>query len=170
MNKQHVTLSLSVGVLGGISVFLAGNVLAPISYSLWVGFIGWAMFFKNGGDNDSLKMTCTAGVYGAVVAGLFFALSSAMPINVLGGVLTAPIWIAITVFGLMMGTQISCIACAPTAVTGYAACAGYVMHASAAPMVSSMALLQNPVVTVSLSLVIGAIFGMISGKVAAAAS
>ena len=167
MNKQHMTLSLSVGVLGGISVFLAGNVLAPLSYSIWVGFIGWAMFFKNGGDNDSLKMTCTAGIYGAVVAGIFFALSGAMPI---GGALNVPIWIAITVFGLMMGTQVSCFACAPTAVTGYAACAGYVLHASAAPMVSSMALLQNPVVIVSLSLVIGAIFGMISGKVAAAAS
>ena len=34
------------------------------------------------------------------------------------------------------------------------------------PMISSVAL-NNPVVTVSLSIIIGAVFGMVSGKVAA---
>ena len=94
MNKQHLALSLSVGILGGVSVFLASNILSSV-YLIWVGFIAWGLFFKNGGDNDALKMTITAGIYGAVLAGLFFALSSAINI---GGDLNAPIWIAITVF------------------------------------------------------------------------
>ena len=38
MNKQHLALSLSVGVIGGISVFLASTALSSI-YLLWVGFI-----------------------------------------------------------------------------------------------------------------------------------
>tara|TARA_B110000008_G_C16890344_1_gene532601 strand:- start:293 stop:802 length:510 start_codon:yes stop_codon:yes gene_type:complete len=165
MNKQHMALSLSVGVLGGISVFLAGNVLSSV-YLIWVGFIAWGLFFKNGGDNNALKMTITAGIYGAVLAGLFFALSAAI---VIGGALNAPIWIAITVFALIFGTQVPMFSCAPTAVCGYAATAGYVIHAAdgaMAPMVTSIAL-TNPVVTIALSIIIGSIFGMISGKVAA---
>ena len=98
MNKQHVALSLSVGVLGGISVFLASNLLSSVGYLIWVGFIAWGLFFKNGGDNNALKMTITAGVYGAVLAGLFFVLSGAINI---GGSLNGPIWIAITVFLLI---------------------------------------------------------------------
>ena len=97
MNKQHLALSLSVGVIGGISVFLASNVLSSV-YLIWVGFIAWGLFFTNGGDNNALKMTITAGIYGAVIAGLFFVLSGAIEI---GGALNAPIWIAITVFALI---------------------------------------------------------------------
>ena len=165
MNKQHLALSLSVGILGGISVFLASNILSSV-YLIWVGFIAWGLFFKNGGDNDALKMTITAGIYGAVLAGLFFVLSSAINI---GGDLNAPIWIAITVFALIFGTQIPLFSCAPTAVCGYAATAGYIIHAADGamiPMVTTAAL-TNPVVTISLSIIIGTIFGMISGKVAA---
>ena len=166
MNKQHLALSLSVGVLGGISVFLASNVLSSV-YLIWVGFIAWGLFFKNGGDNNALKMTITAGIYGAVLAGLFFVLSGAI---VIGGALNAPIWIAITVFALIFGTQLPIFGCAPSAVCGYAACAGYVIHAADGamiPMISSVAL-HNPVITVSLSIIIGAVFGMLSGKAAQA--
>ena len=166
MNKQHLVLSLCVGALGGISVFLSGNILAPVSYTIWVGFIAWGLFFKNGGDSNALKMTITAGIYGAVIAGLFFILKDAINL----GAFNLPIWIAITVFILMLGTQLPIFGCAPTAVVGYATCAGFVLHVSAEPMVSSMALMQNPVVIVSISIIIGAIFGMLSGKVAQAIS
>lgn len=167
MNKQHLALSLSVGVIGGISVFLASTALSSI-YLLWVGFIAWGLFFKNGGDNNALKMTITAGIYGAVLAGLFFVLSGAINI---GGDLNAPIWIAITVFALIFGTQMPIFGCAPTAVCGYAACAGYCIHAvdgQLIPMITNISL-NNPVVTIALSIIIGTIFGMISGKVAQAA-
>ena len=36
MNKQHLALSLSVGVLGGISLILA---TAFTHYIVWVGFV-----------------------------------------------------------------------------------------------------------------------------------
>ena len=44
MNKQHLALSLSVGILGGVSVFLASNILSSV-YLIWVGFIAWGLFF-----------------------------------------------------------------------------------------------------------------------------
>ena len=166
MNKQHLALSLSVGVLGGISVFLASNILSSI-YLIWVGFIAWGLFFKNGGDNNALKMTITAGIYGAVLAGIFFILSGSINI---GGELNVPIWIAITVFLLIFGTQLPIFSCAPTAVCGYAATAGYIIHAADGamiPMITSTAI-HNPVITISLSIIIGSIFGMLSGKLAAA--
>jgi len=164
MNKQHLALSLSVGVLGGISLILAN---AFSSYILWVGFIAWGLFFKNGGDNNALKMGITAGIYGAVLAGLFFVLSGAINI---GGSLNGPIWIAITVFALIFGTQIPMFNCAPTAVCGYAATAGYCIHAvdgAMIPMISTVAM-SNPVVTIAISIIIGSVFGMLSGKVASA--
>ena len=166
MNKQHLALSLSVGMLGGISVFLASNILSSI-YLIWVGFIAWGLFFKNGGDNNALKMTITAGIYGAVLAGIFFILSGSINI---GGELNTPIWIAITVFLLIFGTQLPIFSCAPTAVCGYAATAGYIIHAADGamiPMITSTAI-HNPVITISLSIIIGSIFGMLSGKLAAA--
>ena len=162
MNKQHLSLSISIGVLGGISVFLANNILSSV-YLIWVGFIAWGLFFKNGGDSNALKITITAGVYGAILAGLFFVLSGAVNI---GGELNVPIWIAITVFLLIFGTQVPVFACAPTAVCGYAATAGYIIHAADGamiPMVTSAAL-HNPVITIILSIIIGSIFGILSSK------
>ena len=164
MNKQHLALSLSVGVLGGISLIVA---TAFTHYLVWVGFIAWGLFFKNGGDNTALKMGITAGTYGAVLAGLFFVLSSAINI---GGSLNGPIWIAITVFALTYGTQVPIFSCAPTAVCGYAVTAGYCIHAvdgAMIPMISTMAI-TNPVVSIVISIIIGSIFGMLSGKLAKA--
>jgi hypothetical protein len=164
MNKQHLALSLSVGVLGGISLIVA---TAFTHYIVWVGFIAWGLFFKNGGDNTALKMGITAGTYGAVLAGLFFVLSSTINI---GGSLNGPIWIAITVFALIYGTQVPIFSCAPTAVCGYAVTAGYCIHAvdgAMIPMISTMAI-TNPVVSIVISIIIGSIFGMLSGKLAKA--
>lgn len=164
MNKQHLALSLSVGVLGGISLIVA---TAFTHYIVWVGFIAWGLFFKNGGDNTALKMGITAGTYGAVLAGLFFVLSSTINI---GGSLNGPIWIAITVFALIYGTQVPIFSCAPTTVCGYAVTAGYCIHAvdgAMIPMISTMAI-TNPVVSIVISIIIGSIFGMLSGKLAKA--
>ena len=166
MNKQHLALSLSVGVLGGISLILA---TAFTHYIVWVGFVAWGLFFKNGGDSAALKMGITAGIYGAILAGLFFVLSGAINI---GGSLNGPIWIAITVFALIFGTQIPIFSCAPTAVCGYAVTAGYCIHAvdgAMIPMISTVAI-TNPVVSIAISIIIGSIFGMLSGKVAKAIS
>ncbi|MEC7885203.1 MAG: DUF1097 domain-containing protein [Pseudomonadota bacterium] len=163
MNKSHLVLSASVGIIGGIAVWLSHGALNAV-YSLWVGFIAWALFFANGGDNDAAKNTILSGIYGAVLAGLFFALSGSVDI---AGALNGPVWIAITVFVLMMGTQIEMFGNAPTAVVGYAATAGYTIHGSLPDLVTTMQL-SNPVIFVALSIIIGTIFGMISGKVASA--
>ena len=114
-------------------------------------------------------MGITAGIYGAILAGLFFVLSGAINI---GGSLNGPIWIAITVFALIFGTQIPIFSCAPTAVCGYAVTAGYCIHAvdgAMIPMISTVAI-TNPVVSIAISIIIGSIFGMLSGKVAKAIS
>jgi len=163
MNKQHMALSLSVGVLGGVSMMLAG---AWNVYEIWIGFIAWGLFFKNGGDNNALKMTITAGSYGAVVAGLFFFLSS----NIDLGALNGPLWIAITVFALMMGTQVAMFSCAPTAVCGYAATAGYILLTAGGQMAQSVTTvgMSNPIVMVIITIIIGSAFGMLSGKVSSA--
>ena len=74
------------------------------------------LFFKNGGESNALKMTITAGFYGAIIAGLFFILMGAINL----GAFNLPIWIAITVFILMLGTQLPIFDYAPTAVIGNA--------------------------------------------------
>jgi tetrahydromethanopterin S-methyltransferase subunit C len=84
--------------------------------------------------------------------------------------LNGPIWIAITVFALIYGTQVPIFSCAPTAVCGYAVTAGYCIHAvdgAMIPMISTMAI-TNPVVSIVISIIIGSIFGMLSGKLAKA--
>lgn len=163
--SKLTALAVSIAVLGGVWAFLALNPLASIAL-VWVGFIAWGCFFHTGGDTAALQKTIAGMVYGAVIAGVALYLVSSGMLGGLGA-LAAPVIIAVTVFLLVIVAGNSLLSVVPANVYGYAATAGLALTAGSAANVTAMDA-TNPVVLVIISTVLGALFGLASGKLAGA--
>ena len=161
--SKLTALALSIAVLGGVWAFLA---LGPLAGSalVWAGFIAWGCYFHTGGDGAALQKTIVGMIYGAVVAGVALALVVANPIG-LAASIAAPVYVAVTVFFLVIVAGINLLSVVPANVYGYAATAGYALSTNTANLTTTLDL-TNPVLLVALSVVIGTLFGAASGKLA----
>jgi len=161
--SKLTALSISIAVLGGIWAYLA---LGPLAgYVLvWAGFIAWGCYFHSGADTAALQKTIAGMIYGAVIAGVALYLVGLNPLG-LPGAAGPAVYIAVTVFLLVIVANLNLLSVVPANVYGYAATAAYALQTSGAGSVTAMDL-SNPVLLVALSTVLGAVFGMISGKVA----
>jgi Protein of unknown function (DUF1097) len=172
---QLVALSVSIAVLGAIWAFLALGPLAGFVL-VWAGFIAWGCFFHTGGDQKALIKTICGNIFGIVVA--WIALLLIVKIN--GGLVANAIIVGITVFFLVIVAKIDQLSAVPANVYGYAATVAYSLHQPSAagvtpdvmgtgPLFSLTApTFANPLVLLIVSMVLGAIFGFVSGKVAGA--
>ena len=163
--SKLLALALSIAVLGGVWAFLA---LGPLTghVLVWVGFIAWGCYFHTGADGAALQKTIIGMVYGAIVAGIALALVVANPVA-LPAAVAAPIYVGVTVFFLVIVASLPMLSVVPANVYGYAATAGYALSTNSAAMTTAPNF-TNPVLLVIASVVLGTIFGMISGKVASA--
>ncbi len=167
--SQLTALSVSIALLGGVWVFLAlgplaGNVL------VWAGFIAWGCYFHTGGDDAALKKTIAGMIYGAVLAGVALLLVVNNPAG-LPAAIAAPVYVAATVFFLVIVAGCNLLSVVPANVYGYAATVAYSLSVptadGAGPLASlTSPSLANPVVLLSVSYVLGAVLGMVSGKLA----
>jgi len=159
--SKLTALSVSIALLGGIWAYLVFGPLAGMVL-LWAGFIAWGCYFHTGGDNAALQKTIAGMIYGAVIAGVALFLVGLNPIGLPGAVGPA-VYIAVTVFLLVIVAGCNLLSVVPANVYGYAATAAYALQTANAGSVTAMDF-TNPVLIVALSTVIGAIFGMLSGK------
>ncbi len=161
-------LALSIGGLGALATWLALSPLAGM-VTIWAIFIGWGQYFHNGGDTAALKNTIVCSLFGSVLAGIAFALITQVGLGGASLAVNAAVWVGVTVFILVMGASIPALSVIPSAVYGFAATAAYAIHAgedlSAAGNTLAMDF-SNPVIVVSLSIIVGALFGLASAKVA----
>jgi hypothetical protein len=105
-------------------------------------------------------------IYGAVIAGVALFLVGLNPLGLAAPVGPA-VYIAVTVFFLVIVANIGLLSCVPANVYGYAATAAYALQTvpesqSAVTVLAA----NNPVVIVAVSAVLGAVFGLVSGKLA----
>jgi hypothetical protein len=161
--SKLVALALSIAVLGGVWVYLALGPLAGLVL-VWAGFIAWGCYFHTGGDNAALQKTIVGMIYGAVIAGVALALVGANPLGLPGAVGPA-VYVAATVFFLVIVAGFNLLSVVPANVYGYAATVAYALQTANAGSVMAMDI-TNPVLLVALSTVLGAVFGMASGKLA----
>ena len=161
--SKLTALAVSIAVLGGIWAFLALNPLAGVAL-VWVGFIAWGCYFHTGGDAAALQKTIAGMSYGAVIAAIALYLVSSGMLDGLGA-LAAPVIIGATVFLLVIVAGVSLLSVVPANVYGYAATAGLALTAGTAANATMMDL-SNPALLVIISTVIGALFAMVSGKLA----
>ncbi|MGH6798829.1 MAG: DUF1097 domain-containing protein, partial [Roseiarcus sp.] len=160
-------LAVSIGVLGGIAALV---LLSPfgMGMQIWVAFIAWATFYHCGGKEAGLAKALTSNIFGAILAWIALLLVTQIP---LGGALGVPLWagicVLITVFIIVYAAKAPMLSDIPANVLGYAAVAGLALTGNKLGAVTS-ASLENPFVVGVISLIIGAVLGYISQKIALA--
>ena len=170
---QLVALSVSIAVLGAIWAFLALGPLGGIVL-VWAGFVAWGCFFHTGGDDPALVKTIVGNIYGVVIAWIALLIIVNVPVEGLGTVWPA-IVVGVTVFFLVIVASIDKLSAVPAQVYGYASTVAYSLHqatdaeAGSGPLANlASASMQNPLLLLIVSMVVGALFGWASGKLAGA--
>jgi Protein of unknown function (DUF1097) len=160
-------LAVSIGVLGGIATFV---MLSPFGFGLhiWAAFIAWATFYHCGGKEAGLTKAITHLIFGAVMAYIALLLVTQIPI---GSALGVPLWagicVLITVFILVYAAKSPTLSDIPASVYGYAATAGLALAGGKLGSVTT-ASLENPFINIVISLIVGALLGYVSEKLAGA--
>jgi hypothetical protein len=162
-----VALSVSIGVLGAIATTLYLNT----SLLIWAGFLGWACYFHAGGNEAALRNTIVCNTFGAFCAWVAAVVILSVP---MADSLTLPVWagivVGLTVLGMCLAAHIPALSVIPASVYGYAATFAYLLQTQGALTLDNLfsGSLANAFLLVAISMALGAVFGMASGKVAAA--
>ena len=162
-----VALSVSIGILGGIATILYLNV----GLLIWAGFLAWACYFHAGGNDAALKNTIVCNAFGSFCAWVAALLILSVP---LAESLTLPVWagivVGLTVMGMCLAAHVPALSAIPASVYGYAATFAYLLQTPNALTQENLmsASMANAFLLIVISMALGAVFGMVSGKVGAA--
>lgn len=163
-----IALAVSVGLLGGVAtlIFLKiGSIL------IWAAFAAWACYFHSGGNMAGLKSTIICNVFGVIVAWIAALIILGIP---LADALSLPLWagivVAVTVAAYILAAHVKLLSSIPGTTYGYACTFAFLLQT---PGKFDMAVLTSPtldnaLIVVALSMIIGAIFAHVSGLLAGA--
>ncbi len=163
--STNTALAISVGVLGAIATWLF---LGPLggALAIWAAFIAWGCFFHCGGKEHGLQSAILCNAAGAIIAGITLIVATKAGLD---DKLGLPVWAAICVgvgvAAMVVLANIPLFATIPAQVYGFASVVAYTLMKDAAGSLTAPTL-ENPVVVVILSMIVGAIFGYVSEKVA----
>ena len=162
--SQLVALSVSIGLLGGLAtiIYLKAGLL------IWAGFIAWACFFHSGGDNAALKNTIVGNAFGAFLAWIAALIIISVPMaDSLGLPVWAGIVVGLTVLALCLGAHIKAFSSIPASVYGYASTFAYLLQTGGDSMSKDKLMsagMGNALILIIVSMALGALFGLASGK------
>jgi hypothetical protein len=162
-------LSISIAVLSGLATFLAVGPLSGI-FLIWAATIAWAAYFFLGANPEALKNTIVCGIFGVFMAWLAAIQLTNIPST---AILGFPFWAAVTVtcsvLVLCLAANISALATIPVSVLGYSSAFAYLLQ-TPERLNKDILLgvsLDNPLILISISIVIGTYFGQFSGQLSA---
>lgn len=163
-------LAISIGVLGGVATYISLADHFGLGLQIWAIFIAWGCFFHNGGGTKGLLDTVFGNVIGGVMAAVALI---ALDMSGLAGMLGVPVAAGICVGGavaiMILLANIPLFSSIPAMVYGFAATAALALLTSRIGADSMMATsLDNPLAIIAMSMVVGAIFGFVSEKIAGA--
>jgi hypothetical protein len=161
---QLIALSLAIAVLGAVATWI--SLTSSFMFMIWIGFVAWAAFFHSGGDMKAFQKVISCGIWGAIVGWVAALIIVSVPVAALGNFWPA-IVVGVTVFVLCAAAQVELLNVIPISVYGYACVFGVVLgnpgvNLTKAALTSPS--FANALVVVVVSLVIGDIFGFLSGK------
>lgn len=162
-------LSLSIGLLSGVATFLAVGPAAGVFF-IWAATIAWAAYFFLGATKEALKSTITCGIFGVVLAWITAILLTEIPADAaLGFSAMAAITVTVSVVVLCLGANIPQLAAIPASVLGYSSTFAYLLQTpdKLTQEVLLGASLSNPLLVISISIVVGTFFGQFSAQLAA---
>jgi hypothetical protein len=159
-------LSLSIGVLAGVATFLAVGPASGIFF-IWAATIAWAAFFFLGANKEALINTIVCGIFGVFMAWITAILLTDIPSNApFGFPIMAAVTVTVAVIVLCLAANIPQLATIPMSVLGYSATFAYLLQTP--DKLTKEVLLgvsfDNPLLVISLSIVVGAYFGLWSGQ------
>jgi Protein of unknown function (DUF1097) len=163
--STNTALAISVGVLGAIATWLF---LGPLggALAIWAAFIAWGCFFHCGGKEHALQSAIINNAAGAIIAGISLLVTTRAG---LAAQLGLPVWagicVGIGVAAMVLLANIPLFSTIPAQVYGFASVVAYTLMKDAASSLTAVSL-ENPVVVVILSMIIGVVFGYVSEKLA----
>jgi hypothetical protein len=162
--SSNTALAISVGVLGAIATWLF---LGPLggALAIWAAFIAWGCYFHCGGKEQGLQTAIVNNAAGAVIGGLTLLAAGAA----FGGSMPAAVWPAICVgvgvAAMVLLANMPMFSVIPAQVYGFASVVAYTLMKDAGGSLTAVSM-ENPVIVVILSMIIGAAFGYVSEKLA----
>ncbi len=168
--KSLNALAISISVLGALATFLA---LGPLSgtYLIWAAFVAWGAFFALGADKGALQKLIVCGIFGALVAWTVAVVILSIP---LAATLGLPLWAGLAVGAgivvVVLAANFPSFATIPATVFGFASSFAYLLQTPDVLKLDVLlsVTLKNSLIVVSVSLVVGAVFGLISAQWGAA--
>ena len=161
-------LAISIGGLGGLATWVCLGMVSGLQ--IWAIFIAWGCFYHCGGGEKGLRDTIVCNIAGAVIA--WIALLIIVNTGGIGGALPAGLWagivVGVTVAILVLLANMPALATIPAMVYGYASVAAFFLLSGTANVMAAD--FTNPLIAVVVSMVIGAILGWVSQKIAVAMS
>ncbi len=154
-------LAVVIGVLGALATWLFLDPLSGLGLQIWAAFIAWGSFYHCGGGEGGLKNAIIGAIWGSLMATIAFI---AMPIVGMGAV-GAAICVGVTVAIMILGAHVPLLSVIPAAVYGYASTAAFALLKGGAAA-DSAAIATSPFLNIVASMVIGALFGYVSEKIA----
>jgi Protein of unknown function (DUF1097) len=156
----NTALAISLGVLGAVATWFF---LGPLggALAIWAAFIAWGCYYHCGGKESGLQTTIICTAVGAIVAGITLkvaGLSIGLP-----EVMWTAICVGLGLAAMVLLANVPLFASIPAQVYGFAATVAYALLKGGSVTAASM---ENPVVVIILSMIIGAILGYVSEKVA----
>jgi hypothetical protein len=162
--SSNTALAISVGVLGAIATWLF---LGPLggALAIWAAFIAWGCYFHCGGKEQGLQTAIVNNAAGAVIGGLTLLAAGAA----FGASMPAAVWpaicVGIGVAAMVLLANMPMFSVIPAQVYGFASVVAYTLMKDAGGSLTAVSM-ENPVVVVILSMIIGAAFGYVSEKLA----
>ncbi|HRO49342.1 MAG TPA: DUF1097 domain-containing protein [Hyphomicrobium sp.] len=160
-------LAVSIGLLGGVATYLF---LSPFGYGLqiWAAFIAWASFYHAGGGTSGFTSSVLANLWGVLWGAItLIAITQTGYGSTLGLPLWAGICVAVGVALMILGAKISPFSAIPAQVYGFAATVAFTLLTNTAFALMRPDL-SNPAIVIALSMVVGAVFGLVSQKLVGA--
>jgi hypothetical protein len=159
-----IALATSVGVLAIVATWLFGGPLASLHGQVWIAFIAWGAHFHCGGRINGTRDAIVCMSYGAVIG--MMAIYLAGHLGALGQ-FAAPLAVGLGATVIVLASAIKWLAAIPASVYGFASIAGLWLLGGTA-VLGDGAMVGNALLPTILSIVVGAMFGIVSENVAGA--
>lgn len=163
-----LALSLSIGILSGLATYLAIGPAAGVFF-IWACTIAWAAFFLLGASKEAAIQTIINGIFGVFMAWVTALLILEIDPNASVGVeVSTAITVAVAVVVLCLGSRLPAFAIIPVGVLGYSSTFAYLLQ-TPEKLVKEVLLaadLNNPLLVISISFILGSVFGFLSNQLA----
>ena len=138
-----------------------GGILA-----IWAAFIAWGCFFHCGGKETGLSSAILGNVAGAVIAGItLWCVTQTGISDKLGIPIWAGICVGVGVAAMVFLANIPAFSAIPAQVYGFASVVALTLLGNGAGNLTAISM-DNPVVVIIISMIVGAMFGWVSEKIA----